>query len=82
MTEAKTVEVTVWVLIDQDGNAVSDCLPEHLKDEYEADIGDYDETQAHRIVKLKIKVPLPKVIELAGEVPEEVTAGGELKVVG
>src|SRR5262245_58098825 len=51
--------VTVWVLIDADGNAVSDCNPEHLRDEYEADFdGPLDPATPTRIVKLTLSIPL------------------------
>lgn len=36
------IDVTVWVLIDQDGRAVSDCNPDVLRDEFQCDHGDHD----------------------------------------
>ncbi len=81
MDANEMVEVEVWVLIDADGLAVSDCLPEHLKDEYEADHGqELDPSTPTRIVKVTLRVPLPKAVEMTGTVPEEVTTGSELRV--
>jgi hypothetical protein len=74
------VDVTVWVLVDENGDAVSDCDPSHLKDEYEADIGELDPATATRLVKVTLRIPKPKPIELAGTVPAEVCEGSELRV--
>lgn len=69
------VEVTVWVLVSENGDAVADCDPDHLKDEWEADIGEFDPGAATRLIKLTLRVPKPAPVELTGEVPAEPTGG-------
>jgi len=75
----ETCEVEVWVLVDADGAAVADCDPDHLKDEYEADHGEFDPAKPTRLVKVTLTVPLPAAVELVGTIPEEVD-GGSLRV--
>jgi len=75
----QTCEIEVWILVDEDGGAVADCDPSHLRDEYETDVGELDVTKAMRQIKVTLTVPLPKPIELTGTVPAEVSTG-ELKV--
>jgi hypothetical protein len=76
-TEFATIEV--WVMIDEGGDYVADASEENLGQRYADDIGG-DEGVARRKVKITLKVPLPKPIELTGEVPEEELTGSELKV--
>lgn len=71
-----TVDVDVWLLIDSDGRAVADCLPAHLKDEYEADHGrELDPSTPARVVKLTVTVALPRPAEVRCAVPCEVADG-------
>lgn len=75
----ETCEIEVWVLVDEDGNAVADCNPDHLKDEYEADVGELETHVARRVVKITLTIPKPQAVSLACVIPAEVNAG-ELKV--
>lgn len=75
------IDVPVWVFVDAEGNAVSDCNPDHLRDEYEADFGrEFDPKTAARLVKLTIRVKLPRAQELSGEVPDQVTGGVSVRI--
>lgn len=76
----ETVEVTVWVLVNEAGEAVADCDSEHLNEEWEADHGDIDATLATRLVQITLTIPKPQPIAMTGLVPAEVCEGGELKV--
>lgn len=80
MDGATTTQVTIWVLIDADGRAVSDCHASHLKDEWEADHdGPLDPATPTRVVKLTLALALPRPIEVTGSVPAEACAGAEVR---
>jgi hypothetical protein len=67
---ATTTQVEVWVLVDENGDAVSSCDPDCLSDLYEEHIGS-DHATGRRVVKVVLTVPLPKPVELSGVVPAD-----------
>jgi len=67
--------VTVWVLVDVDGNAVADTDPDRIGDRYTEDIGASDGTP-RRLIEVVLTVPLLKAVKLTGDVP----AMGEAKL--
>lgn len=73
-TEYVTVEV--WVMVDEVGQYVAHedegALPETWTDR----IGNLEDCEGVRRVKLTVKVPLPTVIELSGEVTADESAAG------
>ncbi|AWM40285.1 hypothetical protein GobsT_12510 [Gemmata obscuriglobus] len=66
---AELVEVQVWVLVGEAG----DYEVAKAADELQAAAG-----EATRLVKLVVKVPKPKAVELVATIADE-PAGGELK---
>lgn len=64
-------EVEVWVLVDENGDAVADVNPEHLRDEYEADVGDLEPQMARRVVKITVRIPKPRPVELVAVIGDE-----------
>lgn len=75
------IDVSVWVFVDAEGRAVSDCNPDHLRDEYEADFSqEFDPKVPARVVKLTLRVRLPRAQELSGEVPDQVTGGVSVRI--
>lgn len=75
-TEYVTVEV--WVKLNEAGDYDCGCDPEQAGERFEDSIG-HEQDQGYRMVKLTVKVPLPKAIELTGEVAVEESEAG-LKV--
>jgi hypothetical protein len=73
------VQVDVWVVVDEDGNYVAHTDRDALEERYEDEVG-RTSGGATRVLKLSVKVPLPKPVELSAEVGEE-AAAGELKAV-
>ncbi len=73
-------KIEIWVLMDENGNAVTstdaDTLHEQYDEEFDADDRNILST---RRIKVTLTVPLPKPIELVGTVPAEPTTG-ELRV--
>jgi hypothetical protein len=68
--------VTVWVLVDGDGNHVAHDDEAALVDAYEERIQPLADAGGVRRVKLTVKVPLPVTIELSGEVTADETQTG------
>jgi hypothetical protein len=65
-TEYITAEV--WVLVDAAGDYVASDDADLLKELYEEKVQELGNADGFRRVKLTVKIPLPQVIELAGEV--------------
>ncbi len=69
-------EVEVWIVIDENGDyavaATQEAAVERFADEVGGEL-------ATRQVKVTLKVPLPKPLEMTGEVPAE-PEGAELRV--
>ncbi len=75
---AQMVEVEVWVLVDDSGDYVASHDSDALKEAYEDKVQEIGEAAGLRRVKLTVKVPLPKPIELVGTASE--TEEATLKV--
>lgn len=71
-------EIEVWVIVDEDGEYAVATEQDAAEEAYDESVGGSD---CRRAIKITLKVPLPKPIELRGEVPEEPVAGCELKAV-
>ena len=77
---AKVQEVEVFVMIDSDGNYVAHHDGDRLGEFFEEETGsEVKDVGGMRVVRIVVKVPLPEMIELKGEVAAEEQAG-ELKV--
>lgn len=59
----------VFLVIDQAGDYAVGNSAEAAREKYEEDIGALNAAEGFRIVKLLVRVPLPEVVELAGEAP-------------
>lgn len=73
-TQYATVEV--WVMVDAAGDYVAHSDADSLAEVWEERIGDVKDAEGFRRVKLTVKVPLPTVIELAGEVTADEAGAG------
>jgi hypothetical protein len=67
-------EVEVWVVVDQDGDY--ECAPSQSDAEERFTDNVSEQPEGKRLVKLTVKVPLPTVIELAGEVTADESGAG------
>lgn len=65
-TEFKEIEV--WVLVDSNGDYVAHEDSGELADAYTDRVGELSAVDGTRLVKFTVKVPLPKPIEIRGEV--------------
>lgn len=63
-------EVEVWVLVDEDGAAVSSTDVDKLAELYDEQVGEGAE-KARRCVKVTLMVPVPSYVEMKGIVPAE-----------
>lgn len=77
---AEMMDVEVFVLLDADGSYVAHEDEGELNAAYEDRVQEVGEAGGLRRVKITVKVPLPTMIELTGEVAAESDAG-ELKAV-
>lgn len=68
-TPGEMVDVTVWVLVDENGRAVADCDPQNLGDEYRCDVGDLHPHTVTQLYRLTFQVPRPVPISFAVAVP-------------
>lgn len=64
------VEVDVWVLVDEHGNAVVDGDPDNIGTRWEEEIGERSSSDATRLVKVTVKVPLPRPAVAVVTVPD------------
>lgn len=77
--EPKTVDIEVWVLVDENGDYVAiDDDVDALEQRYDDAIGGVSNL-ARRIIQITLKVPIPVPIKLWGTVPPE-PSEGELKI--
>lgn len=71
---AQTIEVVVFVMVDEDGNAVATLgdgdSRENLADLYDEQIGAGTEV-ARRVVKVVLTVPIPEPVVLSAELPAD-----------
>lgn len=65
------LDVELWIVVDENGDiGVSKDGPDEAGEAYQDDIGGHG---PRRCIKVSLKVPAPKAIELCGTVPEEVS---------
>lgn len=64
-------EIEVWVMVNDQGEYVAHESESDLPGEYEERVGELADAAGLRSIKIKVKVPLPAVIELEGEVPAD-----------
>lgn len=74
----ETVQVEVWVMVDEDGSYMAHEDRDALAERYKDEMSD-DPTIARRMVKVTLNVPKPAPVELVATVAEE-PATGELRV--
>jgi hypothetical protein len=74
---ANLIEVEVVVIVDGDGNWVVSHDQESALEKYGEEYT--DDGSPRRTIRVTLKVPVPAVVELTAEIPEE-AAAGELKV--
>ena len=79
MSATNLLEIEVLVMVDSDGNYEFGHDGDDLKTRWEENIGDLDPANATRVIRVKLKVPTPQVVELEAEIPEE-PSDAELKV--
>jgi phosphoenolpyruvate carboxylase len=72
---AAVKEVEVFVMVDENGDYVATHIAERLTDLYEEDVND-DHGLGRRVIRITIKVPLPEIVDLKGEVPVEAEPTG------
>lgn len=75
MAKVNTVELEVWVVVDENGDYSTGNDGDQAAERYGEEIGGDQGTIGLRRVKLTITVPLPAPIELTAEVSAEETAG-------
>ena len=64
-------ECEIYVVIDQSGDYAVGNSADAAREKYEEDIGGLNECEGFRIVRMKVNVPLPEVVELTGTVPAQ-----------
>lgn len=69
-TARQTCTAEVWVMMDADGCYVVGSCPNSAREAYAEQVRPLDECEGFRLVKVTVKVPLPKAVELTGEASE------------
>jgi hypothetical protein len=72
---AKFVEVEAWVIVDEDGDYRVGITADDAEEAYDSDVGG-GTALARRVFCVKLKVPVPKVVELVADVPAETVPSG------
>ena len=62
-------EIEIWVLVDECGSYVCSHDADNLDTLYDEHVGE-NSAVARRVVKVSLKVPAIKPLELSGEVPD------------
>lgn len=65
------VEIEVWILVDANGDAVASEDADHVRERYGEVIGELAEADGFRLVKVKVSVPLPVMIEATATVADD-----------
>lgn len=65
------IEVELFLLVDSNGDRVCGLTADAAREMYESDIGNLNECEGFRLVKLLVKVPLPEVVALTGTAPAQ-----------
>lgn len=68
---AKTMEVEVFVLVDADGSYIAREDVSDLATAYAEHVGELSAQDGFRVVKVKLTVPLPELIEVTGTIPAD-----------
>lgn len=63
-----TKELEIFAIIDSDGDYAVGADRDEAAERYENNVGDIDDTDGFRIVRLVVQVPVPEVVTLSGEV--------------
>lgn len=63
-------EITVCILIDEDGDYAVHHDESEIGARFEEEIGTMDGSRAYRLVKLKVNVPTPRPAVVTIKVPE------------
>lgn len=80
IVKGEVVDVEAFIIIDADGHYEVASDLQKLQDLYVENLNE-NEVTATRLIKVTLKVPVPKVVELVAEVEEE-AALGELVTTG
>jgi hypothetical protein len=75
-----TTDLEVWVMIDDNGDAVVSLDPDTLAEKYEEDVQACSDAGGLRRIKVTLTVALPTVLEAAVKAPdleEAATAAAE-----
>jgi hypothetical protein len=70
----ETATCNVFIVIDAAGDYAVGKDADAAREAYENDVGSLCDADGFRVVKLVVRVPLPEVVELAGEAPAHGTA--------
>lgn len=65
------LEVEVWVKVDANGDYEVGTNEDEAKERFDENIGS---DLLHRFVKVKVRLPVPKPVEVTVKVPDEPTA--------
>ena len=76
---AKFIEIEAWIVVDADENYVVAPSPADAAERYGEEVGDSHDAP-RRTICVKLKVPVPEVVQLAAEIPAE-TSDATLAVV-
>ena len=68
---AKTMQIEVFVLIDADGSYIAREEYGDLATAYAEHVGELSAQDGFRVVKVKLTVPLPELIEVTGTIPAD-----------
>jgi hypothetical protein len=70
----QTIDAEIFLIVDSIGDTAVGTSEEDARERYEETIQPLSDASGFRLVKLVVKVPLPEVAELVGEVPTHGTA--------
>lgn len=70
--------IDIWVLMDAQGDYGVGRDEDDVHNNYTDNVGDMP--SGTRLIKVKLSVPLPSVVEMTGDVPEEKAVGAVLQV--
>lgn len=68
-TAPQTIDVEVFVLVDEQGDYIASHDSAQLKEVYEQQVRELDGTMGTRIVRLVLTVPIPTEIVIKATVP-------------
>ena len=63
-SDAPTLDVVIWVLVDAEGRYVADADPDNLSDEYRFQVGNPELGKPLQLVKLTARLPVPRHLEI------------------